>query len=585
MSSTATPWDTLRPVRAARAPVSCSIGLLTTVGFGVPLVIAQHYGALGIPRSDDWSYLLTLFRWVDTGHLSFNHWVSMTLVGQLLIAAPMAALRPRAIGDVQVVTAALGLVGLVCVALIPSRVTTSRWCGLFLAATIAVGPFWGSLAVSYMTDVPAFSLSMGAFLVGLKALDRDRPSVPLLIISSAIGLGAFTIRQYSSVVVVAVLVSGAWSFAAIGDRRALRRIGSIGVVSAIAMAGFLVWWNTVPDGRSLAPGFPTAHAVSVSVFKGAGFLRLIGLVLLPIVVAAGPVRIVRRSWRLSRVATVSAIAATAVWLSVSALHVPRDLFVGDYVMRDGVLSDIVLIGHRPDVFPTPIWWGIVGIASAAALIVVLAVVPFAISFVRRFRSHDFADTDPTDVYLTLIAAGYSIAYLGAMASGLQVYDRYILPALPAMGLLLLRTRGKHLTGMGQPEPSETWDPTGRRPLSRLTPWMAFVGLAAVGLAYTADSASFDGARWRVATEAVHRGWSPQTINGGFEWVNFQSGDLRRSLRRDEVPPICVTVHVDPSPAAKRIVAVVRSSAPTRETVPVVAFRTTRPCPSPTGPAP
>ena len=39
--------------------------ILITLGAVIPLLIAQSSGALRIPRSDDWSYLTTLFRWID----------------------------------------------------------------------------------------------------------------------------------------------------------------------------------------------------------------------------------------------------------------------------------------------------------------------------------------------------------------------------------------------------------------------------------------------------------------------------------------------------------------------------------------
>ena len=66
------------------------VALTLLAGAVVPLLVAARSGALGIPRSDDWSYLLSLFRWVDTGRLSYNNWAGMTLVGQLVLAVPVA---------------------------------------------------------------------------------------------------------------------------------------------------------------------------------------------------------------------------------------------------------------------------------------------------------------------------------------------------------------------------------------------------------------------------------------------------------------------------------------------------------------
>ena len=70
-------------VRRAAFDALWIIGLLAVIGVALPVAVASRYGALGIPRSDDWSYLLTMYRWLEDGKLTFNGWVSMTLIGQV----------------------------------------------------------------------------------------------------------------------------------------------------------------------------------------------------------------------------------------------------------------------------------------------------------------------------------------------------------------------------------------------------------------------------------------------------------------------------------------------------------------------
>ena len=126
---------------------------LGVLGLVVPLLIARHTGAYGIPRGDDWSYLQTLFRWVDHGRLDGNHWVSMTLIGQVAVAAPVVAIFGRDIGAVQVTAAVMGLIGLVSTYWL-GRQIVGRGAGAFIALSMAVGPLWGVLVISFMTDVP-----------------------------------------------------------------------------------------------------------------------------------------------------------------------------------------------------------------------------------------------------------------------------------------------------------------------------------------------------------------------------------------------------------------------------------------------
>ena len=136
--------------RRAGPAVGAAVGAaaaIVLVGLALPLLIAGHYHALGIPRSDDWSYLVTESRWVDTGRLSVNHWVSMSLVGQLVLGAPIATVLPRDVGALQVMTAVLGTVGLAAVWLGARVAGVGRGRAALLAVTIAAGPLWGPLAV------------------------------------------------------------------------------------------------------------------------------------------------------------------------------------------------------------------------------------------------------------------------------------------------------------------------------------------------------------------------------------------------------------------------------------------------------
>ena len=58
------------PHEGRSGPAILALVAIALVGLALPLAVAAHYHALGIPRSDDWSYLVTEFRWVDTGRLS-----------------------------------------------------------------------------------------------------------------------------------------------------------------------------------------------------------------------------------------------------------------------------------------------------------------------------------------------------------------------------------------------------------------------------------------------------------------------------------------------------------------------------------
>ncbi len=548
-----------------------TIGLIAIV---LPLVIARHFGAFGIPRSDDWSYLVTMFRVVDSGRLSFNHWVSMTLVGQLALAAPVATLARRDIGALQLFTVLLGAGGLASVAFTMPRHAVRRGAAWLLAATIASGPLWGPLAVSFMTDIPTFAFSALGMLLACRALSRRPISMAMLIASFVAAFVAFTIRQYAIVGIVAAAATGIWWYLTHWSRRSAVRLTLIATGLLATATALLAWWSGIPDGHALTPAVPTLHSLGVAVLKLAGFVRLAGLLLIPVLVYVGPGRILARSWRRHRDLTTIVLVPATLALIATALRVPNDAFVGNYFMPDGALSDIVIIGARPDVLPGPAWSILVGLGTAAGLVLVAAAIPALATAGGRLRSRNFSLEEPVTIYLTLTVIGYLVAFTLAIATGLQAYDRYILPVLPAMGFLLLGLdRRPENPPIDAPASDPSHDrPVGRRRLAATGASLAL--LASLGLAYTIDSASFDGARWRVAEAATARGWSARQVNGGFEWLNYHRGD---KIERGAGAAACVTVHVNPSRPPREVVAVVRSSAPTRPDALLVAFRTPAPC--------
>ncbi len=413
---------------------------LVVVGFAIPVGLTAHYRALGVPRSDDWSYLVTLFRLVDHGRLSFNHWVSMSLVGQLLVAAPVALVSTHDVGALQVTTALLGVVGLTALAG-TARTLGVSWFGVLLVTGgVAAGPLWGPLSVSFMTDVPAFAFSSVSLLLATIALRRRPAPTGLLVAAVAVGWFAFTIRQYAIVTVIAVLATVLVDRATTGDRAGVRRWLVVVVLVGLATLGFLAWWHSVPDGRSLAPALPSPGSVRRTIIKAAGFVRLVGLLCLPVLCWSRPVARLRRVWAETPIVGAAVGTTTALWLAVTAVRTPGDAFVGNYFMRDGALSNIVLVGRRPDVMPRSAWLALVLLASMAGVVLALVVVPPLVTAARRLRTRDRTAVEPVTLLLGLGTVGYAGAYLLAMATRLQVYDRYALPLIALVALALAWSR-------------------------------------------------------------------------------------------------------------------------------------------------
>src|SRR5262249_54885993 len=137
---------------------------------------------------------------------------------------------------------------------------------------------------------------------------------------------------------------------------------------------------------------------------------------------------------------------------------------------------------------------LVVIATISAILIVLAAIPAAHRLIDRVRTRRFELDDPLIALIALVAAGYTAAYIFAMATGVSVYDRYALPVLPLVGILVLHA-ARNTAEAPAREPARV--PSHRR--ARIAAaGVALAGIALLGLVYTMDSASFDGTRWRVS---------------------------------------------------------------------------------------
>jgi hypothetical protein len=560
----ATP-DAEAGVRPSIGRIATSLAIVGIVSIAVPLWVTHHYGAFGIVRNDDWSYLLTLFNWVDNGHLDFNSWVSMTLLAQLAFAAPIVAVFGRNIGYVQLETLVLGFAGLCAVEWLTFSVTRRLWKATFVAVVVACGPLWGPLAVSFMTDVPTFAVSMLAVALGARALRDQRVSMPFLVGSIAAGVAGFWIRQYAAVPLIAIMIAAAFQLRHESNRRRVWTF-AVSVAAAVLAAGaFYAYWRTIPHPKAFSPSIPSGHSIKAVVYKGTGVVRLTGLLVLPLLVAAGPVRIVRRAWRTAADTTVFVGVGTAAILTFTAAAGPNIAFAGNYITPNGVLANGVAQGTRPDIFPAGVFSALIAIGTVGATLLALALVPMLHALPGRIAQRDLQVRDPVTFFLGLVVAGYSIAYFAAAITDIPLYDRYVLPVVPVIGVLLVR-----------PAPLEletAHASTSARP--RIAAAMiALVLLAFVGLVYTVDSAAFDGARWRAAVSATEQGWTRHQIQGGFEWTNFYAGTRFHNGVR-----YCVRIIVDPPGGIRTRGAIAHTTyrSPLRPAVPVVAVRTKRAC--------
>ena len=351
--------------------------VLLIVGFGLlPLGVAWHYGATGLVRNDDWSYSEILFRWVDTGHLELNGWVSMFLVGQLALAWPVARVFPHSLLALQVFTSLVGIAGALAAYAFLRRFLTR---GRATAAVVLLmsGPLWGPLAGSFMTDVPAAAAEAGCLALGAVALTSisGRRSTVALTAALAVGLVGATIREYAIVAPLVVVAVVAVRAGARGQRRAvLVTLGLAGVVS-IGYAAAFGWRRGLSGRLSLTPTIPDAAG---SAFGRSALFTVVTLAFLILPTFAWVRwRTLVTSVTARRWATVAVGASVVLGLAgLVRVWTWSPPLLGPYLDQRGALGDDVLLGSsRPLLLPSWLLRGLLGltVAAAIALMVVVAV--------------------------------------------------------------------------------------------------------------------------------------------------------------------------------------------------------------------
>lgn len=556
--------------------------LAVLIGCVVPLVIARQHGALNIPRSDDWSYLRTLFRWSETGRWDFNGWVSMTLVGQIVLTRPVVEIFGASIAAVRVFTACLGALGLV------ATFGTARMLGVraeragLIALCVAATPLWGSLVNTYMTDVPAFALQACAMWCAVRAMRTRRISIAWLVVAVMMGVYAVAIRQYAGVTLVAILAIGTW-LAHRENRLSKTTMWFITGAAGAACAAIVAVAGAIPNPQTLSPTIPNASSVQIAFESAGGFARMAGLFLLPLIVLANPMGLVRAARATDRQLASLMGSGAALILAFSYFLNPNVPFVGNYFARQGVLADDIVRGTRPDVIPSVVFDLLAIIGSLSALILVMAMVPFVARCRHHCRAKTRAPADGATAMLGLSLIGLFAAYELAIMVNFPLFDRYFIPAIPLIAMLFVQATQRPQMLSTQPERAARVQPrvaTG----ARFGAVAAMIALAAVGWIYTDESASYDGARWKAGMGALQAGYTFADINAGYEWVGFRLDRsppfrliakpeaFRRATAKRYLKGLCVSVVISDRGKPKNVVAQATSEGIWRDPVTVYARR-------------
>ena len=529
-------------VRAAEVTVAGLVSLVVVAGY---LGIAALHGAIGASRNDDWTYFRSAYRFAADGIFTPDTSTAM-IVGHDIIAWPVIQLFGPQIAPLQIMVAVLGAVGLWAAYLVIRSVLSPGW-SAFSVGCLALGPVFGILDTSFMTDVPSFTLQMLTLLAGLLALRGRSLGIGWYAASMLAGVAAFSIREFAVAAPVAVCVAALLRAKTNWSRLGWKVVGLTSLCLALGAALYV--WRSGFAGSGAVPFWraPNRSAIASIASTIAGPLRAaftLALFVAPLVPLVSIPRLATSLRASRRIAILLGLGGCAIWAGLvwSGDHV---VLLGNYMTQSGSYS-VTIPGTPPVVIPAG-WWTALEVLSLASLLLLgfLGLVR-AGDFIRSRNAPRSGPALPPDPGRTLVAL-FSVTAIGVLGA-LQLFtngtlfDRYLVPIVPFVVALAVRVALDHGLFV--------------RRQSAVAP-IALVVFAGFGIGMVDASATFDGAKWQLAQSVEARGYDVASIDGGYEWFGYhQTGFI---APRPYVPgtnfwvsffgerPICVTSRFkDPS---------------------------------------
>jgi dolichyl-phosphate-mannose-protein mannosyltransferase len=465
-------------------PALAGVVVLIAVCVGLPLASAWDTGSIHVPHDDDWAYARITLTLVRSGHLHLVGWGQMTLLGHIGWGWVAAQLGGASLATLNTATAVWAAGGVLLAYAVARRFATPGR-ALVAAAVVAVSPAYSDLAVTFMTDTPAFVAALASLALGVTALQRSPPRLTFFAASLAAGVAGFTMRELAVTAPAAVAVAAV----AAAPSRMRARVVLLTAVAGAACVGFYVWRHTLPNGDTvpgIAPGSgSTALGLVIRVWFTFAFALLPALAIV--------------AWdRRRRLLRPSVLCSAGLVLAVglASLHrtsaAPWGLFTGNIFTRLGAdPSGVAASGPPP--FSHLTWDALTALALVAG-----AMLAAVVSTLRPVR------LAPAELAVALFGAAQLALIL---FRGLQIghlYERYLWGPAFAAAVLMLRTPTNAMRA--------------RAPMIGAVAATALLGM--VGVAVAVNDTSASAARWRAGDLAVASGYPASHVDAGFEWVGY-----------------------------------------------------------------
>ena len=458
--------------------------LLGSAAAWLALTISTWPALQDVPLIDDWAFGRSALVFAESARIDYMNWASMPELGQWLWACPFVWLLGPSYLALRISAIVLSWLGLVAFYDLLRQQSMAPNQAALATAALAFNPLFFLLQGTFMTDVPALSLSLIALALYGRALGGRAVCWGL---GAVAALLAVTTRQNSLAAPAAVGV--------LLVRDPVRRrqlVGWIAVIVPIA-AGLAThaWFQNRPDALRMIARLQPPDSMLLLPFV---LVHSCGLVAVPVLLGQ------KQRWSKGLTVAATLMLVMAAYWMLQEKYLPFDglwPYLDGGVITPAGPGGVLMQGEAAVVFSAP----------ARGLLTLLGCIAGAILLVRLCAMRGDVGLRHNVLFV------FTLFQIPLVLIVVDLYDRYLLFFLPAASLLAALTgrieRCRYFVGVS-----------------------AIVLEAAFSMAMMHDWLSWRSASWALGSQAVASGVDPADIEGGLEWDGWWSSSaepLNRSL--------------------------------------------------------
>jgi hypothetical protein len=391
--------------------------------------LIRPYAEIGI--DDDWSYIKTTQVLAQTGHIAYNGWATAMLGWQLYFGAFFVKLFGFSFTAVRFSTAVEAVVTAFLLQRTFMRAGLNSWNAALATMTFVLSPLYLPWAFTFMSDISGVLCIVACLYMCLRAMQARSANSAMFWISLAalVNAAGGTARQVAWLGVLVMVPSTLWLLRR--NRRALVAGCIFWIAGAVMIAASMHWYAQQP--YSIQAPVLSTHAFDLVknfgrvVLGGAGVLTLFALpVLLFFSVSL-------RSWKRYAAAVAAVLAIAPLhWLKIDKwpANEARDnaITIPTFERLNAVAAQAIhLDGAR---------YGLRVLLTGAMVFGILCLV--LCGFERR-RPLPQAEAGPVSWQkLGVILGPFSATYLALLALQPAIFNRYFMPLLAFLVLVLTR---------------------------------------------------------------------------------------------------------------------------------------------------